>query len=160
MTLVGLAITLAGAVLVGMGSLRLGALVALVGSALDGLDGTVARESGTESARGALLDAGVDRVGEVAVFAGLAVAVAGQARLVLAIILALGGAMLVPYLRAKAEAAGLDGRGGIMGRAERVILFTLGLVTGWVEPMLWAMVGLTWITVGQRFADTYRDLKT
>ena len=37
------------------------------------------------------------------------------------IVLAVGGSMLVPYLRAKAEAEGLDGRGGMMGRAERVL---------------------------------------
>jgi CDP-diacylglycerol--glycerol-3-phosphate 3-phosphatidyltransferase len=158
MTLLGLVITIVGAVLVGVGYLIAGAAVALVGAALDGLDGSVARAAGLDSARGALLDAAADRIGEVAVFAGLAVAVAGNRRLLLLIVLALGGSMLVPYLRAKAEAEGLDGRGGMMGRAERVIVFTVGLLLGYVEPMLWLLVVATWATVGWRFFLTYRQL--
>lgn len=158
MTLLGLAITVAGSVLIGFGRLSLGAWIALVGSALDGLDGSVARAAGTESARGALLDAVVDRMGEVAVFSGLAAAVSSSPRLLVLIVLSLGGSMLVPYLRAKAEAAGLDGRGGMMGRAERIVAFTIGLVTGFIEPMLWVLVVAIWATVGWRFLLTYRQL--
>ncbi|MGH9195257.1 MAG: CDP-alcohol phosphatidyltransferase family protein [Acidimicrobiia bacterium] len=158
MTLLGLVITIIGAVLIGVGFLVAGAAVALAGAALDGLDGSVARAGGLDSARGALLDAAADRIGEVAVFAGLAVAVAGNRRILLLIVLALGGSMLVPYLRAKAEAEGLDGRGGMMGRAERVLVFTVGLLLGVVEPMLWLLVVATWATVGWRFFLTYRQL--
>ncbi len=75
------------------------------------------------------------------------------------IVLAVGGSMLVPYLRAKAEAEGLDGRGGMMGRAERVLLFSAGLFSGLIEPMLWVLVIATWATVGWRFFLTYRELK-
>jgi CDP-diacylglycerol--glycerol-3-phosphate 3-phosphatidyltransferase len=106
-----------------------------------------------------LLDAVADRIGEVSVFAGLAVAVSGERRLVLLIVLALGGSLLVPYLRAKAEAEGLDGRGGLMGRAERVILFSLGLLTGLIEPMLWVLTVATWATVAWRFFLTYHHLR-
>lgn len=158
MTLLGLVITVAGAILIGFGHRILGATVALLGAALDGLDGSVARAAGSESARGALLDAAADRMGEVAVFAGLVVLVAGNSRLLLLIVLALGGSMLVPYLRAKAEAEGLDGRGGMMGRAERVLVFTVGLLLGLIEPMLWLLVVATWATVGWRFFLTYRQL--
>lgn len=159
MTLLGLLITILGGVLIGFGRLGWGAGVALVGSALDGLDGSVARAAGTDSPRGALLDAAADRIGEVSVFAGLAAAVAPEARVVTLSVLAVGGSMLVPYLRAKAEAAGLDGRGGMMGRAERVLLFSAGLFSGLVEPMLWVLVIATWATVGWRFFLTYRELK-
>ncbi|HKX75804.1 MAG TPA: CDP-alcohol phosphatidyltransferase family protein [Acidimicrobiia bacterium] len=160
LTFVGLAITVAGATIIGTGRLRLGAIVALLGSALDGLDGSVARAAGTASARGALTDAVSDRIGEVATFAGLAVAFAGNARVLLLIVLSLGGSMLVPYLRAKAEAEGLDGRGGLMGRAERVLLVTVGLLTLAVEPMLWVLVVATWATVVWRFRETFRQLTT
>jgi CDP-diacylglycerol--glycerol-3-phosphate 3-phosphatidyltransferase len=158
LTFIGLLVTVGGGVMIGFGMLVPGAAVALVGSVLDGLDGSVARAAGTDSPRGALLDAVSDRVGEVACFAGLAVAMAGSWRVLLLIVLSLGGSMLVPYLRAKAEAFGLDGRGGLMGRAERVILFTVGLMIGQVEPMLWVMVVATWSTVGWRFFETYRQL--
>jgi phosphatidylglycerophosphate synthase len=83
---------------------------------------------------------------------------AGEPRALLLIILAIGGALLVPYIRARAEAQKLDGRGGLMGRAERVILFNIGLLLGLVEPMLWVFVVSVWFTAGYRFATTYRDL--
>ncbi len=159
LTLLGLAVTITGAFLIGMGRIIGGATVALIGSILDGLDGSVARAAGTESPRGALLDAMADRIGEVAVLGGLAAAVANDRRLVLLTIAALGGSLLVPYLRAKAEAEGLDGRGGMMGRAERVILFTVGLLVGLIEPMLWVLVIATWATVIWRFLLTYNNLR-
>src|SRR5688572_26391986 len=159
MTIFGLAVSVTGAVMIGMGMIVSGALVALGGSVIDGLDGSVARAAGTESPRGALLDAASDRISEVSVLAGLSYAVASERRLVLLIVLALGGSLLVPYLRAKAEAEGLDGRGGMMGRAERVILFSAGLFTGLIEPMLWVIVVDVWATVWWRFFLTFRDLK-
>lgn len=144
--------------MIGFGLLASGAAVALLGSAIDGLDGAVARATHGETAKGAFLDAAVDRLGEIAVFAGLAVAQEGNARILLLIILSVGGSLLIPYIRAKAEAEGLNGKGGLMGRAERVILFSLGLLTGLIEPMLWIMVATTWLTVAQRFWSTYRAI--
>lgn len=159
MTLFGLGVAVIGAVLIGIGMLITGALVALAGAALDGLDGSVARASDRVSARGAFLDATVDRLGEIAVLAGLAVSQRTHARILLLSLLALGGSLLIPYMRSKAESLGLDGKGGLMGRAERVILVTLGMVTGWIEPMLWAFVVTAWFTVGQRFWSTYAKIE-
>lgn len=159
MTILGLLVVIAGSVVIATGALKTGALIVLFGSLLDGLDGAVARASGKVTARGAFLDSASDRVGEIASFAGLAVAMAGEARVLLLIILAMGGALLVPYMRARAEAEGHDGKGGLMGRAERIILFTLGLVLGYVEQMLWIFVVLVWITVVVRFVKTYRSIE-
>jgi CDP-diacylglycerol--glycerol-3-phosphate 3-phosphatidyltransferase len=159
-TLFGLAVAILGAVLIGTGRLALGAGIALVGSSIDGLDGSVARATGSETSRGAFLDSTSDRLGEVAAFAGLAVAMTGQSRVLLLIVLGVSGALMVPYLRARAEAEGVErGGGGLMGRAERVILLTAGLVFNAVEPMLWVMVVTTWFTVGQRFIDTWQALR-
>lgn len=159
MTFLGLAVAITGAVLIGRGDLALGALVFMVGSLLDGLDGAVARATGKESPRGAFLDAASDRLGEIAAFAGLSVAMAGEPRVLLLIVLAVGGALLVPYMRARAEMEGYDGKGGIMGRAERIILFALGLVLGQVEPMLWIFVVLVWMTALTRFLNAYRSIE-
>jgi len=101
----------------------------------------------------------VDRLGEVACFSGLAVARAGEPRVLMLVVLSVSGALMIPYLRARAEAEGLKGTGGFIGRAERVILFALGLLTGWVEPMLWAMTVLCWISALHRFSVAYRALK-
>lgn len=159
MTLFGLVVAIGGAVLIGVGLIIPGALVALAGSALDGLDGAVARASDKVTSRGAFLDATVDRLGEISVLTGLAVSQRGEVRILLLSLLALGGSLLVPYLRAKAESVGLDGRGGLMGRAERVILVTLGMLTGWIEPMLWIFVAFAWFTAGQRFWSTYAQIE-
>lgn len=155
-TLFGLAVAVLGAVVIGTGELFWGGLIALAGSAIDGLDGSVARAASKVSARGAFLDAVVDRLGEIAVLTGLAVSQRGDARILLLTTLSMGAALLIPYVRAKADAVGIEGRSGIMGRAERVILVTLGLMTGLVEPMLWVLIVSSWFTVGQRFWSTYR----
>ncbi|MGA7096176.1 MAG: CDP-alcohol phosphatidyltransferase family protein [Acidimicrobiia bacterium] len=159
MTAFGLVIVITGSILIANGFLKSGAIVVLCGAILDGLDGSVARAGGTESPRGAFLDAAFDRIGEIAAFAGLGVANAGDERVLLLLVLAMGGAMLVPYLRAKAEAEGFNGKGGLMGRAERVLIFTIGLMFGVVEPMLWVLVISVWLTAVMRFVDTYRSFE-
>ncbi len=165
LTLSGLAISLAGAGLLASGETFIGPLVLLVGSALDGLDGAVARAAGTASSRGALVDSVSDRIGEIAMFAACAFWLTSKASpeegdpaLVLLTVLSLGAALLVSYMRAKAETSGADGRGGIMGRAERVILFVAGFLFNQITAMLWVMAVLTWLTVGQRFWKTWQQL--
>ncbi len=159
MTTFGLAIVIAGSVVISTDRLKSGAVVVLVGAMLDGLDGSVARASNRVSARGAFLDSAFDRMGEVAAFAGLAVAFAENERVLLLTVLAVGGAMLVPYIRARAQTQGFDGGGGLMGRAERIILFSAGLIFGFVELMLWIFVVLVWLTAMTRFVRTYRSLE-
>ena len=158
MTILGLIVVITGAVVIATGRLVLGAWIVAVGSALDGLDGAVARASNRVTAKGAFLDSVFDRLGEIAAFAGLGFAMAGDARVLLLIILAVGGALLVPYMRARAEAEGLQGKGGLMGRAERILLFFLGLVFALVEPMLVVFLVLVWLTVLIRFVRTYRSI--
>jgi phosphatidylglycerophosphate synthase len=162
MTSIGLVIVIAGSIVISTGAIRSGAVIVLIGSILDGLDGSVARASGSVTARGAFLDSVFDRVGEIAGFAGLGVAVAretGDEAVLLLIVLAIGGAMLVPYIRSRAEVEGFNGKVGLMGRAERVLLFSIGLITGLVEPMLWIFVVLVWLTALMRFIDTYRTFE-
>jgi len=160
LTLIGLGITFTGAFLVANQVWVAGALVALGGSALDGLDGSVARAKGSASASGALLDSVADRLGETAMWAGLAFAVADTPRLTILCVVSLGAALLVSYVRAKAETMGGDGKGGLMGRAERVILLTVGLLfVSILEWVLWIMAILTWLTVLQRFMRAWRHLE-
>jgi CDP-diacylglycerol---glycerol-3-phosphate 3-phosphatidyltransferase len=159
MTVFGLFVSIAGSILVGVGEQVAGAIVFLAGSALDGLDGAVARASDRVSARGAFLDAVMDRLGEIAVLTGVAVLFSDRGLVLVLSLLSLGGGLLIPYLRAKAEAEGLEGRGGLMGRAERVILVSAGLIVGQVEASLWLLVIGNWYTVGQRFWSTYRRIE-
>jgi CDP-diacylglycerol--glycerol-3-phosphate 3-phosphatidyltransferase len=162
-TILGLVVTICGAILIGSGALVVGVIVAGVGSLLDVLDGPLARVTGTQSLRGALLDTLSDRLGEAAIWVGLVFHVGGDRRLATLAVLALCAAMLVPYVRSKAEGWGATGKGGLMGRAERLIVMLLGIgLEGFglttIEPMLWILVVTTWLTVGQRAVRTWQQL--
>ncbi|NQV07403.1 CDP-alcohol phosphatidyltransferase family protein [bacterium] len=161
-TVLGLLISVAGAVLIAMGYLTAGAVTAGGGALLDILDGVLARLTGTESRRGAFLDSFTDRVGEVAIWTGLSFYLAerSESLLVVASLVALAGSLLIPFLRAKAEGEGVEGKGGLMGRAERLIVFGVGVgLAGLGLPILeatiWALAALTWLTVVQRFYNTW-----
>jgi CDP-diacylglycerol--glycerol-3-phosphate 3-phosphatidyltransferase len=96
----------------------------------------------------------------VAVLTAVAVANRDDATILLLAMLALAGGLMIPYIRAKAEAEGLDGRGGLMGRAERVLLVAIALLTGLITPIMWLLMASSWFTVGQRFWTTYRSIET
>ena len=162
-TIVGLLLTIAGSVLIATGFLWQGALVATIGVILDALDGPLARIQGTATLKGAFLDAMSDRIGEIAIWVGLAVYLREDSVGLILCILALAFSLLTPYVRAKAESWGAEGRGGWMGRAERMILALTGVFFAgfWDQvllPMLWIMVILTGLTVAQRIRRTWQQL--
>lgn len=163
-TIIGLAVTIIGAVLIASGELFWGGLVAGTGVTLDALDGPLARRLNTASDRGAFLDTMSDRFGEIAVWVGVSVYLRDEPRLLVLCIVALAFSLLVPYVRAKAEIAGLEGRGGWMGRAERMLLILLGMMAVGLglevmEPLLWIFVMLTGLTVAQRIRKTWQQLE-
>ena len=164
-TLIGFVISVSGAVVIALGHLAAGAITLGIGAILDILDGVVARLTGTESLRGALADTFTDRLGEVAAWTGLAYYLGEQAEatLVTLSLVAACGSLLVPFLRAKAEELGVEGKGGFLGRAERLLLFTFGVgLEGFglhtLEPTMWVFAVLVWFTVMQRFVRTWKQL--
>lgn len=164
-TIIGLAVTIGGAALIATGQLLAGGLVAGTGVALDALDGPLARKLDTVSDRGAFLDTMSDRFGEIAVWVGLSVYLREEPRLLILCVVALAFSLLVPYVRSKAELFGLEGKGGWMGRAERMILILIGtMIVGGgleiMEPLLWVFVVLTGFTVLQRIRRTWQQLDT
>jgi CDP-diacylglycerol--glycerol-3-phosphate 3-phosphatidyltransferase len=165
-TLLGLSISVAGSALIGLGYLAVGAMLVGFGATLDILDGILARLTRTETRRGAFLDSFTDRVGEVAMWTGLGFYLAdkGQATLVMLSLIAVCGSLLIPFLRAKAEGEGMQGKGGLMGRAERILVFCWGVGLAGVgvhslTATVWALAVLTWFTVLQRFYNTWVQLK-
>ena len=65
---------------------------------------------------------------------------------------------LISYQRAKAESLGLDAKGGLMERAERIVLLCLGLLFDvLLIPILWVMLALTCVTAVQRFVKVWRQ---
>jgi CDP-diacylglycerol--glycerol-3-phosphate 3-phosphatidyltransferase len=128
-TTVGTLIVVAAGVAFGFGEIRLGGGLLLFAGLFDVLDGQVARQGGTATTFGAFYDSTLDRVGESAIFAGLAIYFerggVPAARETLALGLALAAltmSLLVSYTRARAEGLGLDCRVGIAARVERVLL--------------------------------------
>jgi CDP-diacylglycerol--glycerol-3-phosphate 3-phosphatidyltransferase len=70
----------------------------------------------------------------------------------------MAAAMLVSYMRAKAESLGFDAKGGLMERAERFIVLGVGLLFAEVLiPVLWLMLVLTLVTAVQRFVKVWRQ---
>jgi CDP-diacylglycerol--glycerol-3-phosphate 3-phosphatidyltransferase len=143
-----------------------GAVVFVVGSVLDILDGALARVGGKTTPFGAFLDSTTDRVGEGAMLGAIALVFSRHHHPVaLAVTFAaVAGSFLVSYTRAKAEALRLRGDVGIGSRAERVVVITGGLV---LAPLsIWLLVAAislltvtAWLTVVQRILHVRRQLR-
>jgi CDP-diacylglycerol--glycerol-3-phosphate 3-phosphatidyltransferase len=141
----------------------LGAVVFVVGSLLDILDGALARQSGKGTPFGAFIDSTTDRVGEAFMLGAIALVFArdGKEWALALTIAAIAGSFLVSYTRARAEALGLKGDVGLGSRAERVVVITGGLVFAPWGGLPWAIVVLTgsaWLTVLQRALAVRRQL--
>jgi len=159
-TAAGLAVSIGTGVAVASGRLILGLVLLILSGALDLLDGAVAKASATTTARGAFFDSVSDRVSDSFVLGGVAWYLTSSrhdhtAVLALAV---LAVSFLVSYERARAEALGFEARGGLMERAERMILIGVGLAFSSVLiAVLWVLLGLTGLTAAQRFVRVWRQ---
>lgn len=161
-TAVGLAMSVACAIAVGAGALRLGVILLALTGIPDTLDGAVAKASGTSSQRGAFFDSVSDRVTDALLFGGVAWYLASQTDMsrylpVLAFA-AFGTAVLPSYIRAKADALGLDARGGLVERAERFVILGFGLLFDrFLVASLVLLVVLNLATSVQRFVKVWNQ---
>lgn len=151
----------AAALLVADGHLVWGGVVMLLASALDLLDGALARATGAASDAGALLDSTLDRASEAVVLFGLLAFQIdeGHREESLLVFVTVVGSLMVSYVRARAESLDVRLRSGLFRRQERVVLLVIGLVTGWVRPVLWVMAVLTTLTAAQRLWLGMRELR-
>ncbi len=120
----------------------------------DLLDGAVAKASQRTSQRGNFFDSVSDRLADGIIMGGVAyyLTVRHHGELVLLPMAILTTTFLISYERSKAESLGLYAKGGLMERAERMILLGIGLIaTPIFIPVLWIMLGLTAMTAGGRF---------
>jgi CDP-diacylglycerol--glycerol-3-phosphate 3-phosphatidyltransferase len=170
LTLLGFAITVAGAALAAFDIWLAAAFVVLIGGAFDMFDGSLARATGKASNTGAFLDSVFDRWGEAVVYIGIiAGCLSAGDRLGAGLAaFAMASAFMVSYARARAESLGFaPGKGmaavGLAPREIRLVILTLGLLaaglTGGVQGSdgsrpLWLALGLigvlATITVIQR----------
>jgi CDP-diacylglycerol---glycerol-3-phosphate 3-phosphatidyltransferase len=171
LTISGVGLCIAGSVAaffeyLGWGFYWLGAVLFVVGSVLDILDGALARSRGIGSPFGAFLDSTVDRVGEGFMIAAIGLVLMRHDQMwgVALAFAAVAGSFLVSYARARAEALGLRGDVGLGSRAERVVVITTGLVLAPIDdlvlPATMALLAATaWITVVQRILFVRKQLR-
>src|SRR6266516_8169294 len=169
-SLTGLALNVAAAVLVTQRLFFLAGLTFIAGSLMDTLDGRYSRMSGKGTLFGAFLDSTLDRIEEGVVLTAVAwyFADSGDAVAAAACVVTVLGSLMVSYTRARAEALGVECKVGLATRPVRVVLISIGLVFAkgagvfdveLLAPAIYAMAVLTAFTVGQRVLHVRGELK-
>jgi CDP-diacylglycerol--glycerol-3-phosphate 3-phosphatidyltransferase len=147
-----------------IGQVTFGGILILLGGICDIIDGKLARETGKVSRFGALFDSTVDRYSEVVMFFGVA---AYYVRIddyltSVAVFIALGGSMMVSYVRSRAEGLGFECNVGLMQRPERVVFIGIGAIVGTafnttaLKLAIWIVALLANITAIQRIIHIYK----
>lgn len=169
-TVIGTAASvLAALTLFPVGQLFIGAVVVGFFVLADMLDGAMARQRGGGTCFGSVLDATCDRVSDGAIFSGLlwwAAFGLHSSSLVVAILLCLVSSQVISYIKARAEASGLAGGGGLIERPERLGIVLVGAllsdVPGYSIPVvldvaMWVLAVASVFTIGQRLNTVRRS---
>jgi len=160
-TALGLAGALGASVLIARGQFLAGSVLMLAAAALDMMDGLLARATGRATTFGGIFDSLADRLSEAAVLAGVLFYFSsrGEREETILVFVAMVGSLLVSYVRARAEAAGLQLRDGIFTRPERVIVLGIGLIIDQMRIVLWILAVLANLTVLERLVAVWRQLR-
>jgi CDP-diacylglycerol---glycerol-3-phosphate 3-phosphatidyltransferase len=136
-------------------------LALFVSGFFDLLDGTVARHYGRVTAYGGFLDSVLDRYTDLSVAFGICIYFSRHGDLfsVILTFVAAAGIAIVPYTRARAEAAALDCKNGLLERPERTILLIIGLCFGVLRPVIVVMAVLTHVTAIQRILAVRKNAR-
>jgi CDP-diacylglycerol---glycerol-3-phosphate 3-phosphatidyltransferase len=169
-SLTGLVLNVAAAVLITQRLFFLAGVTFIVGSIMDTLDGRYSRMSGKGTPFGAFLDSTLDRAEEGIVLTAVAAYFAKYKHddlAVAAVVITVLGSLLVSYTRARAEALGVECKVGLATRAVRVVILSIGLVFArgaslgsfsLLKPAIYVMAVLTSFTVLQRVFHVRREL--
>lgn len=159
MTILGVAGTTIGAIMIAQGKMSWGGLFILISVPFDALDGTMARLRGEATEWGAFVDSVADRYSELITFGGLLyyyLFLNDYLACVLVFISA-AGSVLVSYVKARADSLGLQAKGGILTRVERYLVLAPALVFNKPIIALWILAVLTNITAFQRIFIARKD---
>ncbi len=160
LTITGFLITAAAAVVIPLNPTGGGILI-LAGGFFDMLDGIVARTNGKSTRFGALLDSTLDRYSDSFIFIAIAWYFFYKNNLA-GVMLSIGslvGALVISYVRARAEGIGIRCAVGLMERPERVVLLAFGCITGWLFPVIVLLFLLSHITAVQRILHVHKMTK-
>ena len=152
LTLIGAGLNALVAWIAASGNLALAGIVLLLSGLCDGLDGALARRTGTTSKFGAFLDSTLDRYSEGLILFGLLVYASDRGLLLeqRLVFVTLVGSLLISYTRARAEGLGIDCKVGLLTRLERFLIMSAMLISGQVTLGLTLLASLTHVTVLQR----------
>ena len=161
LTWFGFFISISAAVLIAMGHLLIAGVIVLFGGFFDMLDGALARRTKRVTLFGSVLDSTLDRLSEGALLLGALALFSSEGSLVGVILIGivLVFSMLVSYIRARAEALGIECLVGIFTRPERIIVLAVGLLINQLEIALWIIAVFSFITVGHRLVYVWRQMK-
>ncbi len=134
------------------GQLIIAGLFLVVSGFFDLLDGAVARSANMVTRFGGFLDSVLDRYSDLIVMFGISIYFLRRADTLSSMVafFAAIGVAIVPYARARAEAASIACRSGILERPERVILLSIGLLFPVLKPVVFILAVLAHATVLQR----------
>ncbi len=161
----GIALGAAAGVAFARHELALAGLAILLGGLADIFDGRIARARGVTSQYGAFMDSTLDRFAEVFSFVGVTWYLSGTPLGAALAVVAITGSLLVSYTRARGEALGVTGTGGVMQRAERLVILALGALAdraaaarfGWSEGTV-LTVAVALIAVGSMATAIFRTV--
>lgn len=162
-TYAGFALTVATAIVLGVGYLRIGGLVLLLAVLFDLLDGALARATAQTSTFGAFLDSTLDRYSESVVILALAFhytrTPGAHTTEIVLMFLTVIGSLMVSYTRARAESLHIECKEGFLQRPERVALLIAGLLFNVILPVLWILAVFTNFTAVQRIVQVYHRIQ-
>lgn len=158
-TVIGCLGNIIAAVLIAMGYLTIGGLVAMFWVLFDAIDGTMARLSGQSSKTGAFLDSTLDRYVEFFLLTGLMWHFLSNDNNigVLLTMVTLAGSILISYARARAEGLGFECKVGLLTRVERFIIFIPSLLFNFPLIGMSIMAVLTHFTALQRIVHVVKQ---
>jgi len=130
LTTLGFLLSIIAAREIAVGKLVAGGVLILLDGLFDTIDGAVARITGRVTKFGAVYDSTIDRYSEVTVFFGLGFYLIGHHFYLtsVAAVFAIGGSIMVSYIRARAETMGFKANVGLTRRQERVVILGFGLL--------------------------------
>jgi len=153
----GFLLTIGAAALIITEHLVAAGFLVLIAGFVDIVDGALARRTNQTTRFGAILDSTLDRFSEAVLLLGILVLYARDQSFaqILVVGAALVGSLLVSYIRARAEALGLECEAGLFTRTERVIVLALGLLLSQVVDYalitaLSIIVVFSFVTIVQR----------
>lgn len=165
LTCLGIALAIGAGYFLSVEKVPLAAVLFAFSGILDLVDGYVAKKMDRVTVFGSFLDSFSDRISDAAIYLGLMVyfmkrsegVYAGLSLVILVV------SFLISYVRAKAEALGVQCKAGLMARAPRFLALGMGLFFNGLSP--WVLKVVVWIvalllveTLIERFIFVWKEI--